>query len=419
MDPIESQYLLLALHLDEYCEGFVDAYFGPPELLARVKAGRPRPLEALAGDAEQLLAAVEDCDYDPQRKDFLWRQTRAMSALVRNLLGDRLDYLDEVERYFDIRPQRVSEAVFEAAHAELEQLLPGHGPLPARMAAWNTGLQLAGDRVIPVLELARRETRRRTQALFALPRGEEAALQLVNDQSWSAYNWYLGDYRSLIEVNLDLPIQGDWVVPLLAHEAYPGHHTEHALKEALLYRTKGWAEFSVQLLLAPECVLSEGIADSAAAMIFSDDELATFLEDELYPAAGLADVDVRAQIGIRRARRQLRGVAENAALLLHRDDRPAYEVQEYIEHYELDTPEEAAQTVRFIESPVYRSYIFNYRAGEAMLEPFLKGPRRLESFRRLLTEPLTPTQIRRLTALQDSTDTSGLPPSACLPPSGA
>ena len=417
MDPIESQYLLLALHLDGHCEGFVDAYFGPPELQTRVKAGGPRPLEALAGDAEQLLAAIEDCDYDPQRKDFLWRQTRAMSALVRGLSGDRLDYMDEVERYFDIRPERVSEAVFEAAHAELEQLVPGCGPLPERMAAWNRGLRLAEDRVIPVLELARRETRRRTQALFALPRGEEVALQVVNDQPWSAYNWYLGDYRSRIEVNVDLPIQGDGVVPLLAHEAYPGHHTEHALKEALLYRAKGWAEFSVQLLLAPECVLSEGIADSAAEMIFTDDELAAFLEDELYPAAGLAEVDVRAQIGIRRARRQLRGVAENAALLLHGDGRPAYEVQEYVEHYELDTPEEAAQTVRFIESPIYRSYIFNYRVGAAMLEPLLKGPQGVEVFRRLLTEPLTPTQVRGLTALQDSTGTSGRHLSACLPPS--
>jgi hypothetical protein len=394
MDPIESQYLLLALHLDEHCEGFVDGYHGPPELRAQVKAGGPRPLESLVEDAERLLPAIGESGFDPQRKDFLWRQTRAMSALARNLSGDRLAYLDEVEHYFDIRPERVPEAIFEAAHADLEQLLAGHGPLPGRMAAWNKSLQLAPDHMMPVFEMAREETRRRTLALFELPPGEGVALRLVNDQPWSAYNWYLGDYRSRIELNVDLPARGDWVVPLLAHEAYPGHHTEHALKEALLYRGRGWAEFGAQLLLAPECVLSEGIAESGCRIIFGDDELVAFLEGQLYPAAGLAHVDVEAQMGIQRARRQLRGVGENAALLLHQDGRPAEEVQRYVEHYGLNTPEEAAQTISFVQSPLFRSYVFNYRAGEAMLEPLLKGPHAVDVFRRLLTEPLTPTQVR-------------------------
>jgi len=43
--------------------------------------------------------------------------------------------------------------VFEA-HSRMEQLVPGTVRYP-RDAAWNKGLQLAEDRVIPVLELAR------------------------------------------------------------------------------------------------------------------------------------------------------------------------------------------------------------------------------------------------------------------------
>jgi hypothetical protein len=381
-------------------EGFVDAYYGPPELKAEVQAGEPRPLPALADDAQRLLAAVEEGGYDPQRQDFLWRQARAMAAVVRNLSGDRLEFVEEVEQYFDIRPEMVPEETFETAHAELEQVVPGQGALPERMAAWRRGLELAQDRIMPVFELARRETRRRTVALFDLPAGEDVTLQLVKDQPGSGYNWYLGDFRSRIELNTDLPTRVSSAIPLLAHEAYPGHHTEHALKEARLVRDKGWAEFTVQLLLAPECVLSEGIANSARRVIFSDEDLSAFLRDELYPAGGLAGVDVEVQQRIEHAGKLLRGVGGNAALLLHRDGRPAHEVQQYIQHYGLATPQEAAKCLSFIQPPLYRSYVFNYSVGEAMLEPLLEGPQTVDNFRRLLTEPFTPAQVRQWLAEQ-------------------
>ncbi|NIV31535.1 MAG: hypothetical protein GWN58_19225, partial [Anaerolineae bacterium] len=58
---------------------------------------------------------------------------------------------------------------------------------------------------------------------------------------------------------------------------YAGHHTEHAIKEKLLYRHQGRAEHAVQLLLAPECVISEGIADNAQKILFDDAQLAAFL----------------------------------------------------------------------------------------------------------------------------------------------
>ena len=400
MDRVEQDYLLLALHLDRHFEGFVDAYYGPPELKAEVQAGEPRALKALADDACRLLAAIEEGSFDPQRQDYLWRQTRAMAAVVRNHSGDRLEFEDEVELYFDIRPEMVPERTFEAAHAELEQVVPGRGPLPERLIAWRRRLELEQDRIMPAFELARQETRRRTLALFDLPAAEDVTLRLVKNQPWGAYNWYLGDFRSRIDLNTDLPTHGSAAVPLLAHEAYPGHHTEHAMKEAVLVRNKGWAEYSVQLLLAPECVLSEGIANSARKVIFSQEDLAAYLRDELYPAAGLLGVDAEVQMRIERASERLRGVSGNAALLLHRDGRPAEEVQQYIQHYGLRTPQEAAKNLSFIQTPLYRSYIFNYSVGEAMLEPLLDGPQAVDNFRRLLTEPLTPTQVRQWLAEQ-------------------
>lgn len=399
MDEIGRAYLLLALRLERHFEGFVDAYFGPPELKAEAQAGEPRPLDALASDARQLMAAVEASGYDPQRCDFVWRQIRAMSAVIRNLSGRSLGFVEEVELYFDITPEMTDESVFAAAHAELDRLLPGDAigganRLVDRQVAWRKRLEMAPDRILPVLELARRETRRRTRALFDLPDGEELTLHLVKDQPWGAYNWYLGGYRSRIDINTDLPVRASSALPLLAHEAYAGHHTEHAVKEAVLYRAQGRAEHCIQLLLAPECVLSEGIADNALDLIWDRADRAAFLRDELYPAAGLTDIDVGLQMQIERAGEGLRKVSSNAALLLHRDGRPPDEVQRYLERWGLGTPKEAAQAMKFIQTPLFRSYIFNYATGKALLAPLLAGPAAVANFRRLLSEPLTPSQVR-------------------------
>ena len=394
MDEIGRRYLQLALHLDRHFEGFVDAYFGPPEFKADIQAGDPRPLDALAEDARQLLDAIETGVTDAQRRGFLEKQVQAMAAVVRNLSGDELDFLTEVQLYFDITPIMADESAFEEAHAAMDELLPGTGSLVERLSAWKDKLCLESDRILPVFDLALRETRRRTQQLFDLPPGEDLTLHLVENEPWGAYNWYLGGFASRIEINTDLPVRVDFAVPLIAHEAYPGHHTEHALKEQRLYQCLGRAEHAIQLLLAPECVLSEGIADSAQQMIFDDAELAAFLGERLYPLAGLSDLDAERQIRLHHATESLKGVSGNAALLLHLEGRPHEEVQAYIERYGLRTTEEASHSMKFLSNPLFRSYVFNYAMGKDLIAPLLQGPDALANFRRLLTEPLTPSQVR-------------------------
>jgi hypothetical protein len=395
MDEIGRNYLTLALNIDRHFEGFVDAYLGPQELKAEVEAGEPRPLEALADDARQLQSAIEQSGYDPRRVHYLTLQTGAMAAVIRNLSGEQLDFVEEVELLFDITPETVDEGVFEEVHAEMDRLLPGDGSLAERVTAWEKGLALEREHILPVLDLARQEARRRTLALFDLPPGEEVWLGLVENQPWDAFNWYVGGYRSRIEVNIDHPVRADRALGMMIHESYAGHHTEGVIKEHRLYRQEGRAEHAVHLLLGPEAVLAEGIAVSAQRVIFNDEDLAAFLRQELYPLAGLPEVDVEQPLGLARARDALRVVLGNAALLLHRDRRPPDEVQRYVERYSLGTAEEAARTVRFIQIPLYRCYAFNYTAGKALLAPLLEGPDAVSNFRRLLSEPFTPTEVRQ------------------------
>jgi hypothetical protein len=38
-----------------------------------------------------------------------------------------------------------------------------------------------------------------------LPAGESFRIEYVKDKPWGGYNWYEGGYRSLIQINTDLP----------------------------------------------------------------------------------------------------------------------------------------------------------------------------------------------------------------------
>jgi hypothetical protein len=398
MDEIGRSYVTLALSLNRHFEGFVDAYFGPPELRAAIETGEPRSLEALADDARQLLEAIDASDYDPHRKEYLLGQSQTISAIIRNLSGEQLDFVEEVELYFDIAPEMVDEAVFEAFRAEMDSLLPGQGSLAERTLAWEKSVELPPDRVLGVCERLVGEARSRARALFDLPPEEEVSLQLVENQPWQAYNWYLGQGRSRIDLSTDLPIGIEQVVPVLPHETYPGHHTELAIKEHLLYRGKGWAEHSV-LATGPQAVVSEGLAMWAWEIIFEGTELVDFLREDLYPLAGLPSEHVERDIGVMRANVSMVGVVDgNAALMLHRDGRSPDEVQQYLVYYGLVTPDRAAKGLEFMLSPLWRSYTFNYGVGRELLAPLLHGPDRVENFARLLSEPFTPTQVRQWVA---------------------
>src|SRR5690606_34664798 len=111
-----------------------------------------------------------------------------------------------------------------------------------------------------------------SRAVFGLPAGEQLTVDFVRGQPWSGYNWYLGGLRSRVELNVDLPVRAPDLMRVVAHETYPGHHLEHAWKEAELVVGRGWLELSVQLINTPECFISEGLANLAPGFVAPDED---------------------------------------------------------------------------------------------------------------------------------------------------
>lgn len=415
-DPIAAEYILLALRLDQHRPGIVDAYVGPADLKARVETEQlvapARLREAAAALRERVAREVEA----PDRAAWLTVQLRAFETLAAELAaelagatagstaGSTLPYPDLVAALFDHPIRWWDEAIFEAAAAELEALVPGDGPLLDRLAAWDADLTVEEGRVEPLARWLVERFRERGRELFGLPDGEALRIGLVRGQPWSGYTWYDGGRRSRVDLNLDLPIRAPDLVGVIAHETYPGHHLEHAWKEAELVDRLGRLEATLLSIDTPECLLSEGLAEVGRSFAVPPTDEAAFLA-EVFAVAGLAvaadpvrcreTAERAAAIG--RLRRRLGAVAVNAALLRHAEGRSAEEVVAYLRDVGRMSPERAAKRLEFIDHPLWRPYVFVYAEGEALLGPWLElGPpaERRARFGRLLREQLTPSAIR-------------------------
>jgi hypothetical protein len=376
---VTEDYIRLGLRLGRHIDGLVDAYYGPSELEDEVKAEPLRGPAELARDAAALLARAEE--------GWLSAQLVGLETVAQKLAGAAIAYADEVERCYGVRVERVPESAFERAHEELDRVLPLGGSLAERYRAWREGDPIPRDQLRPVLEAVAADLRRRTRELVGLPDGEEAELEFVTDKPWLAYNYYVGGLRSRVAVNLDVPIAASIVVELVAHELYPGHHTERAWKEQLLVRAEGKLEESIMLIGTPQSLIAEGIAGVAPEVVIED-------QDELTASLlGRFGIEYDAAVGaaVRRVNRLYDRVGANTALLLYEDGAPEEEARSYLKRWALVSDKRADHSMRFLTDPMWRAYVPTYAEGYRVCSSWVGGD--AARFRRLLTEPLTCAEL--------------------------
>jgi hypothetical protein len=378
---VVARYLTLGLRLGRHVDGLVDAYYGPAEIAQAVAAEDVVDARELAAEADALTADLERSDLEPQRRGWLGDQVGGLRAAAGVLAGELISYAEEVRRCYGVSPRLVPEETYRETHAQLEELLPGHGSLLERYDAWRSARRIPAGRMIPALADVVMLLRARTRQLLDLPEGEDVSLDEVHDEPWWAFNYYLGDLHSRVVVNADTLTTPFELVGLAAHECYPGHHSEHAVKEQLLIRDHGRLEEAIQLVPTPQAVVSEGIAETGLDLLL-DEELTRALEGVL-ARHGLED-DFALAEEVDRARRPIRGLGLDAALIMHEHGGTAAEAQAYVERWGLRTPAQAAQSVRFATDPTWRAYAVTYSAGQQLCGAYVGGdPARL---RTLLTE---------------------------------
>lgn len=380
MASAAEDYVLLGLRLGRHVDGLVDSYCGPAELSGQVDAEPLAEPTTLVEQADALVAGLDD--------GWLRDQARGLRTYAGVLAGEGLSYSDEVEGCYGVRPDPVDTDAYEAVHARLEELVPGSGPLGERYLAWRRGRAVPDSGVVPAARAVVDVLRTAVAELVELPAGEGVVLEEVRDEPWRAFNYYLGGLRSRVAVNLDVPAYFDDVVELAAHEVYPGHHTEHSLKERLFVLERGEIEESIQLVPTPAALVSEGIAETGPSVVI-DAELSERLDSALR-AFGFEGEVVQGR-AIREARRPLRRVGLDAALMVHEQGASAEEAQAHIVRWMLVSPEDAEHSVRFVTSPTWRAYVITYSAGYQLCHAWVRGdPAR---FARLLTEHVRVSEL--------------------------
>ena len=134
---------------------------------------------------------------------------------------------EQIETCLDIEFKWASEEHLEKGLKLFDQRLPGKGNIKERYREWNNLNQFSKEKVgiiENIIEDVLLELRKRTKNLFDLPIAEEVEVSIVTEKNWGAANWYLGDFSSLMELNIDYPVDLFSLVTLLCHEIYPGHH---------------------------------------------------------------------------------------------------------------------------------------------------------------------------------------------------
>jgi hypothetical protein len=387
-------YLLLGLRFGRLVDGFVDCYIGDPGLRTVAYDEVKRTPKELMVQAAELLRAVPDCGLEPSRESFLRAQLVALQCTARRLAGEAVPFLEEIELSYQVSIELSEPDDYAAVHADIDDLIPGPGSLRTRLMAAHLDDRVPPERLGEVIGAVAGALRRRCEATYPLPPGEHADFAVVTDRPWNAFNRYLGGLRSEITLNRDVGHRLTAMPFVASHEAYPGHHAEHCVKDLELCNRRGWQEHAIALVGTPQCLTTEGMAEQA-----------------LYAALGAGwgrwTEEVLAGLGLRfdgeRAERleiatgRLLRARQDAAVMLHDRGAGEAEVIAYLCRWMLVSEERARQMLRFLADPLWRSYTTTYIEGSRLVRRWLdsgRGRGVAERYRHLLYEPVLPADMQ-------------------------
>ncbi|MEM9290071.1 MAG: hypothetical protein AAGD01_00155 [Acidobacteriota bacterium] len=371
MDAVAEDYVRLVLGVGLHDEHFVDAYYGPEERRAEVQAAAPS-LDELQEQAQQLRERLQDNPLPDEAEEllqlrhrYLDRQLEAASGRLAMLQGEALSFDEESRVLYDAVSPPVSRDELENQRQQLDSVLPGDGDLASRLKEFRDGYIIPTDRLQAVFAAAIESCREQTARYIPLPEGESFTVEYVTDQPWSAYNWYQGGRRSLIQVNTDLPIYIDRALDLACHEGYPGHHVYNLLLETRLVEERGWPEVAIYPLFSPQSLIAEGTANYGIELAFPGEERTRFEAEVLYPLAGLDPSTAARYHEVMESLEGLRYAGNEAARGYLDGELSADEAAQWLVRYALMDLERAQQRVRFFDR--YRSYVINYNLGEDLV----------------------------------------------------
>jgi hypothetical protein len=408
MNGVAEGYVKLVLEVGMYDPLYVDAYYGPKEWKPKEENLPADSIiyNKLISDADSLLKEMEllsdykATELETLRFHYLYKQIFAVKARLIILNGSTLPFRLESRALYDVMPSFVSEDSLQKTLNELDKLLPGKGAISDRVVEFKKKFEIPKNKIQAVFDAAIKECKSRTIKYINLPAGENFKVEYVTNKPWGAYNWYKGNYFSVIQVATDFPIYIDGAVGLAAHEGYPGHHVYNSLLEQNLLKDRDWIEYTIYPLYSPQSVIAEGTARVGEDLLFPGNERMNFEKEVLFPLAGLSTKDADLYYNMLALVEKLSGAGVLAAKNYLNGDWTKEETVAWLQKYQLRAKERAEKYLSFIET--YRSYVVTYNEGEKIIEDYMERnggtkdnlAKRWEIFTKLISTPQTPSGLQ-------------------------
>lgn len=379
LDDIAIEYIKLGLQIGIKDKDFIDAYYGPVEY-APIKTDieiflKKDYLEKIRNLEDRIKISISKNTEveNTNRGNWLLDQLTAFRRRVEVFSGSTADFDKESEDLFGVTAPTYTQSYFDNLLSELEKIVPNDdngGDLFHRIQALTDRFIIPEDKLDTVFNAAINEAKNRTKKYLDLPNNEEFTLEYVKGTSWSGYNWYKGNYHSVIQINTDLPIYIERAIDLACHEGYPGHHVYNLLLERNLYRTENKLEISMYPLFSPQSLIAEGSANYGIELAFPRKERIQYIKEVLLPLAGLDTTGFDLYFRIGEIKGQLSFARNEVGRGLLNKTMSQSEAIVWLKKYNFMTEDAANKSIRFIYN--YRSYIINYNYGLQLVEEYVK-----------------------------------------------
>lgn len=372
LNQLAQQYVRLGLTIGQYDEAFVDAYYGPDSLKPTAEKNATFPKDSLLAAVDTLSKALNvfsTNDSLSKRAAWMQAQLKAFERRIKIFAGETASFDEESKDLYGVEAPVYDSLHFKQIINKLDSLLPGKGSINDRFQQLANHFIIPKNKLDTVFKTAIAECRKRTMQHYDLPSEENFSLEYVTNKPWSGYNWYKGNYRSVIQINTDLQIFIDRAIDVGSHESYPGHHVYNMLLEKNLYHDKGWVEISLYPLFSPQSLIAEGSANYGIAVAFPGDEKVAFARDVLLPLAGLDTTGISLYFKVLELKGDLNYARNEAGRGLLNNSMTEQQTVQWLKDYCLVNNETATKSIDFIRKN--RSYIINYNYGKDLVGNYI------------------------------------------------
>ena len=377
LDQIAEDYVRLGLAIGQYDPDFVDAYYGPDSLKPVTVKQAVFPKDSFLNASNSLLRKLsaysgKDTDEDVSRRaNWIAGQLIATRRRIRIFSGEYASFDTEAKELFGIVPPSFTEDHFKSLVKQLDHLLPGKGTVNERFQSVANRFIIPRNKLDTLYAVAIAESRKRTLKHYKLPPTQDFRVEYVTNKPWSGYNWYQGNFKSLIQFNTDVSAFIEKAIDVACHEGYPGHHVYNTLLEKNLYRDRGQVEISLYPLFSPQSLIAEGSANYGIEVVFPETEKIQFAKNVLLPLAGLDTSGLSTYFKALEIRGKLQYVHTEVARRLINGKMTDKEAVRWTMEYGLFNESDAVRSLAFKKK--YRSYVITYTFGQDLIRKYVES----------------------------------------------